>query len=171
MNEDNISIELLRGDDEISRFMEWRKGDGDIETISDLKDTIGGVQGGTVWVYIATVGEQWVGSIKLQRFHEDTAMADGARRGCIGALEVEAEFRRRGIGRALTERALREARNRGFDQVTLNVEPTNEAARELYRSLGFEKFREATLRWQGEEFEVDSMIVSLHWDAKSRQVG
>ena len=162
---DEISIELLRGDDEIYRFMQWRKGDGSIEIISDLKDTIGGVQGGTVWIFIAKGGEFWVGSIKLQRFHEDVEMADGRRRGCIGALEVEAEFRRRGIGRALTERALREARNRGFIEVTLNVEPTNAAARGLYRDIGFEKFRDTKLHWRGEEFEVESLIFELDREA------
>ena len=159
MNQDDFSIELLRGDDEIYRFMQWRKGDGSPEIISDLKDTIGGVQGGTVWVFIAVIGETWVGSIKLQRFHEDRQMADGTRRGCIGALEVETEFRRRGIGRALTQRAVREAANRGFAEVTLNVEPTNEAARALYLAMGFEKWRDTVLHWQGEEFEVESLIL------------
>ena len=162
-----IAIEFLRGDDEITRFMQWRKGDGSPEIISDLKDTIGGVQAGTVWVFIAVIGEQWVGSIKLQRFHEDRHMADGARRGCIGALEVEAEFRRRGIGRALTQRAVREAQNRGFAEVTLNVEPTNEAARALYLEMGFEKWRNTTLHWQGEEFEVESLILDLRQNHSS----
>ena len=159
---DEFFIEILRGDDEICRFMQWRKGDGNLEIISDLKDTIGGVQAGTIWVFIAVIGEQWVGSIKLQRFHEDRQMADGARRGYIGALEVEAALRRRGIGRALTQCALREAANRGFAEVTLNVEPTNEAARALYLALGFGKWRDTVLHWQGEEFGVESLILDLH---------
>ncbi len=162
-----IAIELLRGDDEITRFMQWRKGDGSPEIISDLKDTIGGVQAGTVWVFIAVIGEQWVGNIKLQRFHEDREMADGARRGCIGALEVEPALRRRGIGRALTQRAVREAANRGFAEVTLNVEPSNEAARALYLVMGFEKWRDTTLHWQGEEFEVESLILDLQQNKSS----
>lgn len=48
MNDEDFSIELLRGDDEIHHFVQWRKGDGNLEIISELKDTIGGVQGGTV---------------------------------------------------------------------------------------------------------------------------
>lgn len=161
MNYESFSIELLRGDDEICRFMQWRKGDGSLEIISDLKDTIGGVQAGTIWVLVAKVGEDWVGSIKLQQFHQDEELADGRRRGYIGALDVEPAFRRRGIGRALTLRILQEASNRGFAEVTLNVEPTNQAARELYFKVGFRKFKMSLLHWQGEDVEAESLILEL----------
>lgn len=88
-------------------------------------------------------------------------MADGRRRGCIGALDVEAAFGRRGIGRALTERALQKARKRGFTEVTLNVDPTNQAARALYLAMGFEKFKDSIVYLQGENVEAESLIVQL----------
>lgn len=155
-----VSIEPLQSD-EITRFFVWRKGDGNSELISDLKETIGGFQGGTVWVFIAKIGEEWVGSVKLQRFHEDREMADGQQRGYLGALEVENAFRRRGIGRMLTERALDEAKQRGMTEITLRVDSQNLAARNLYREMGFEPFKTAITHWQGEQFDLDCLLKSL----------
>ena len=160
MNSELLSIEPLRRA-EVDRFFQWRKGDGSLEMLCDVKDTIGGFQAGTVWIWIAKVGETWAGSVKLQRFHHDTAMADGQKRGYLGALDVEVEFRRQGIGRALTERSLEFARERGVSEVTLNLDPTNQAASALYRSLGFEKFKTAVLLWQGEDVNADCLMVSL----------
>lgn len=153
-------IEPLR-EAEISHFFEWRRSDGSAEIISDLKDTIGGFQGETIQIFIAKIGEKWAGSIKLQQFHEDTAMADGKTRGYLGALEVEEKFRRRGIGRALTQHALDAAKQSGMSEVTLYLDSSNQAARELYLGMGFEKFKTAILHWQGEEFAVDCMSLGL----------
>ena len=161
MNDEPVSIEPLC-DQQIAQFFQWRKGDGDLEILCEVKDTIGGFQAKTVWVFVARVGETWAGSVKLQRFHEDTKMADGARRGYLGALEVEAAFRRRGIGRALTERAVEHARQLGLGEVTLHLDPTNHAARELYRSMSFEKFASAIKHWQGQDVNADCLKVTLN---------
>jgi len=50
---------------------------------------------------------------------------------------VRPEFRRRGIGRALTEVAEREATNRGFDRMRLTVGIDNLQAQALYLSCGY----------------------------------
>lgn len=47
------------------------------------------------------------------------------------------DFRRIGVGRSLMEAAIDEARRRGCLQVILEVRASNEAAQQLYRSLGF----------------------------------
>jgi ribosomal protein S18 acetylase RimI-like enzyme len=52
-------------------------------------------------------------------------------------LYVVPELRGRGIGRALLERTIELARERGADGIDLNTGETDTAARGLYESMGF----------------------------------
>ena len=58
-------------------------------------------------------------------------------RSIIANVAVQPEFRRRGIARALMEEAQKEAIRRGAREIRLQVERENDAARDLYRSLGY----------------------------------
>ncbi len=60
----------------------------------------------------------------------------------VSYLGVVPEARRRGIGRELTCKALREARLAGTTQLTLSVDARNQPAWNLYTGLGFERFDE-----------------------------
>ena len=55
----------------------------------------------------------------------------------LAELYVVPKLRRTGIGRALMDGALREARQRGADTMDIGVDEPDEAARSLYESLGF----------------------------------
>ena len=55
----------------------------------------------------------------------------------LAELYVEPACRGRGLGRALMEAALREARGRGADTMDIGVDEPDLAARRLYESLGF----------------------------------
>ncbi|MFJ8883865.1 GNAT family N-acetyltransferase [Streptomyces sp. NPDC102402] len=55
---------------------------------------------------------------------------------CLYELSVDERHRRRGIGRALTEALVAEARERGCYDVWVGVERDNEAALATYRSAG-----------------------------------
>jgi ribosomal protein S18 acetylase RimI-like enzyme len=55
----------------------------------------------------------------------------------LSYVGVAPEARRRGLGRALTQLALRQARAAGATQLTLAVDVRNTAARNLYADLGF----------------------------------
>lgn len=55
----------------------------------------------------------------------------------LAELYVTPARRRQGLGRALMEAALREARNRGADTMDIGVDEPDLAARRLYESLGF----------------------------------
>ncbi|MEP6469716.1 MAG: GNAT family N-acetyltransferase [Chloroflexota bacterium] len=52
-------------------------------------------------------------------------------------IEIDPAFRGRGLGRAAMLLAEEQARARGISRIALNVFGGNDAARELYRSLGY----------------------------------
>ncbi len=56
----------------------------------------------------------------------------------INDLAVDASFRREGFGRALLRNLVEGGRIRGCRRVSLEVRPSNAAARALYGSFGFE---------------------------------
>lgn len=55
----------------------------------------------------------------------------------LGAVRVDAKHRRKGIARALVERAINLAQDQGFPFMLLQVDCDNHAAIALYESLGF----------------------------------
>ena len=55
----------------------------------------------------------------------------------INNLAMRPQFRDQGIGTALLQRVLAEARGRGARRATLEVRASNEQARRLYERLGF----------------------------------
>jgi ribosomal protein S18 acetylase RimI-like enzyme len=55
----------------------------------------------------------------------------------LAELYVTPARRGQGLGRALMEAALREARNRGAETIDIGVDEPDLAARRLYESLGF----------------------------------
>ncbi len=68
----------------------------------------------------------------------DTPQSLAGRRADVTMLGVIPERRREGIGRALMERALREAKERGATLITLCVSEHNGSAIKLYESLGWQ---------------------------------
>jgi ribosomal protein S18 acetylase RimI-like enzyme len=76
----------------------------------------------------------------------------------IANVAVEPDYRRKGIARSLTARAVEHAQRRDADEVWLHVREENEAAVKLYRSLGFtERARRTTWHsdFQGERIPDD----------------
>ncbi len=75
-------------------------------------------------------------------------------------LMVAAPYRRRGIGRALLEQAVRWARECGVRKLELHVFPWNTPARRLYESFGFvqEGVRRGHYVRDGEE--VDAILMA-----------
>ena len=76
-------------------------------------------------------------------------------------LMVAASHRRRGIGRALLEQAVRWSRRGGVRKLELHVFPWNDPAIQLYESFGFarEGFRRGHYVRDGEE--VDAILMAL----------
>ncbi|MBC7877649.1 MAG: GNAT family N-acetyltransferase [Anaerolineales bacterium] len=78
----------------------------------------------------------------------------------IANVAVHPEHRRKGIARALTERALQQAREKKVNNIWLHVRDDNPGALDLYTKLGFvERARRTT--WQA---TADSHAPSLNTD-------
>lgn len=65
------------------------------------------------------------------------ATARGRDTAWILSLGVEEPWRKKGYGRRLLSQCLRDLADRGLREIRLSVEPGNDAAVQLYRSLGF----------------------------------
>jgi GNAT superfamily N-acetyltransferase len=101
---------------------------------------------------------QLVGNLSLIPF-----MAKGRRLYLIANVAVHPRFRRRGIARDLTNAALEHARKRNAAAAWLHVREDNEAALNLYRSMGFEERGRRTTwhnRW-GESCYQDRISQNL----------
>jgi ribosomal-protein-alanine N-acetyltransferase len=81
-------------------------------------------------------------------------------------VSVRPEHRRRGVASALTVAAEREARNRGFERLTLTVSIDNEAAQALYRRCGYTdaglppKRVQGTIQVRTGPLEVDDTLLT-----------
>ena len=82
----------------------------------------------------------------------------------VWGMYVVPAFRGQGIGRALLEAVIERARALpGLRQLNLTVTASNEAARALYRSCGFETFglERAALRVDGQYYDTEYMALRL----------
>jgi ribosomal protein S18 acetylase RimI-like enzyme len=85
-------------------------------------------------------------------------------KGRVYAVYVSDSHRGRGVGRAVMERLIAEAKNCAApEQILLAVAATQTAAAGLYRSLGFEKWgtEPAALKVGGDYVDEDHMILRI----------
>lgn len=82
--------------------------------------------------YVALAGTRVVGWCDIAPFERPVFRHAG-----VLGLGVVAQFRRRGVGRALLETALAQARRVGLERIELTVRAPNRAAIALYEKLGF----------------------------------
>jgi ribosomal protein S18 acetylase RimI-like enzyme len=90
---------------------------------------------------VARDGDSYVGTLTLTLFRIPTGV-----RAWIHDVVVHESARGRGIGEALTLRAIDMAREAGARSVELTTRPAREAANRLYRRLGFEERKTNVLR-------------------------
>jgi ribosomal protein S18 acetylase RimI-like enzyme len=86
------------------------------------------------WLGAAEAGAPAAGVCQLRFRHSVWTAADDC---WLEDLYIAPPGRRRGVGRALVQRALDRARERGCRRVELDTNEDNENAIRLYRSLGF----------------------------------
>ena len=83
-------------------------------------------------LFLARVDGKIVGSLTLATFRIPTGL-----RAWIEDVVVDSSARGHGVGEALNQAALAEARARGAVTVDLTSRPSREAANRLYQKLGF----------------------------------
>ena len=90
------------------------------------------LSGGDTFVLLAGYGPDGVAVLRYR-----PAIWSSGLECYLAELYVVPRLRRTGIGRALMNAALHEARQRGVDTMDIGVDEPDEAARSLYESLGF----------------------------------
>lgn len=84
---------------------------------------------------------------------------NGAHEGDIQTIAVAGTARRGGLGRALMEALIAEARSRGAAEIFLEVRADNPGPKRLYESLGFEEIAQRIGYYQPDN--VDAIVMRL----------
>ncbi len=128
---------------EVGEFCLKRAGLEDITTLQDMDRVC--FPGSTPWSY-----GQWHDHLTSSAKNVAMAMLGAVPVGCIGfyyntptsmniqTMAVLPEYRGQGLGQRILGQQLDQARERGVNRVTLQVEGSNEGAIHLYKKLGFE---------------------------------
>jgi ribosomal protein S18 acetylase RimI-like enzyme len=96
----------------------------EIQAIVDSPDTV---------LFLARIDGRIVGSLTLAFYRIPTGL-----KAWIEDVVVDGSARGAGVGVALNQTALAEARDRGAKNVSLTSRPTREVANRLYQRIGFE---------------------------------
>lgn len=83
-------------------------------------------------LFLARIDGRVIGSLTLALYRIPTGL-----KAWIEDVVVEESARGRGVGAALSQAAVEEARRRGAKNVSLSSRPSREAANRLYQRLGF----------------------------------
>jgi ribosomal protein S18 acetylase RimI-like enzyme len=116
-----------------ARFLSWA---------SHMAETASMPMNGFVWEQDGRI----VGNTSLIPFRDH-----GKRVYLIANVATHPDYRRQGIGRALTERAMLQARAKGASAVWLHVREDNPGAIRIYESLGFLEIARRTAWYAGPE--------------------
>ena len=115
---------LVAGDPAFAHYLELQNYDREIEHLEEKYGEPGGR------LYLAEWDGETAGCVALHRLNKSLAE--------LKRLYVRPQYRGHGIGRALTERILREAKTAGYQTLQLDTQPFLPEAIRLYRRLGFE---------------------------------
>lgn len=104
--------------------------------------------------WVAEVDESVVGWCWAHELHRPDGRIDLL----VYELEVAAELRGRGHGRALASAALKMVAERGYGKAWLLTDPGNDAAEHLYRSLGGEAVLQVLYAWPSDAFRAPGPV-------------
>lgn len=87
--------------------------------------------------FVCNMNGVFVGEISLVHDMHDDDYTISGQRIYLSRLMVKQEYRRRGIGTALSNHVFRYAKGHGYTEMALGVDLDNYAALKLYSGLGF----------------------------------
>src|SRR5687768_11237041 len=129
-NEGQRYLSDMRRASHDDRFLRWA---------SHMAETTSLPLAGYVWEQDGRI----VGNSSLIPFRDK-----GKRIYLIANVATHPDYRRRGLGRALTERVMKQARDKKASAIWLHVRDDNPGAIKLYQDLGFQEIARRTT-WQG----------------------
>ncbi|KAB8125974.1 GNAT family N-acetyltransferase [Gracilibacillus oryzae] len=112
------------------------------------------------WTFGVFVDTSLVGMITLIR----ESLIKLYHRAKIMAFYIQSAYQGEGYGRQLIEKALQHAEQlAGLEQIYLSVAATNERAKKLYTSLGFNvyAYEKNALKFQGTYYDEEQMVLFL----------
>lgn len=114
---------------------------------------------GKVKMWGAFDGDALVGLVGLDR----EARAKNRHKATVVGMYVAPEAGRRGIGKALLDALLDEARADGIELLVLTVTAGNDGARDLYVRSGFKTFgvEPGAIKVEGRAYDKDHMVLRL----------
>lgn len=125
--------------------------------MGDIDEVFADQAAGRVIYAIATQDDELLGTSVLD-------LQNGLLQPELKDMWVFPTARRRGAGRALSRFLENQARDAGYQEVFLAVDPNNEKAIPLYVSLGYSPTGDHLFVEVPEEFQVsDPSLVSHHW--------
>lgn len=97
------------------------------------------INSGEIKIFGLFMGERLIGEIRAAFENGDERFAAKGRRAYLYAFRILEEYRGRGHGRFLINRAIEILTDMGYNEFTVGVEDDNEIARHMYFSLGFNR--------------------------------
>ena len=112
----------------------------DIEEQAALAEScLSELRSGNRRTWIGREGGAWLGEVSVEFDAGDSDYTVPGRRLYLSRLIVREDARRRGVGHALTEYAVRTARDLGYRELSLGVNLDNYPALRLYAEAGFDR--------------------------------
>ena len=93
-------------------------------------------------IWFAEIENELVGAIQLVFTHPEHDLANGLDRALLHHLRVAYSHHGKGVGSQLFKELIKKAREKGIQWVTLEVDPRNKSAFQVYTHWGFTKLRD-----------------------------
>jgi putative acetyltransferase len=122
------SVEVVR-----ELFEEYSRQIGVDLCVQNFATELAGLPGNYEVILVARDGGANAGCVGVRAFRRESQTAE------LKRLYVRQAYRGMGLGRQLTEAAMREAAERGYEWLRLDTLATMTAAIAMYRAMGFEE--------------------------------
>jgi GNAT superfamily N-acetyltransferase len=94
----------------------------------------------TIW--FAEVENEIVGAVQLVFSHPESDLANGLDKALLHHLRVAYSQHGKGVGSLLFKELIKKAHEKNIQSITLEVDPRNKSAYQVYKHWGFTKLRD-----------------------------